>query len=156
MKGKVLIYWASLLPLHFWNSSRATSEKSIWGAWSNLSTTHFCAWEILWTDQTISGYKGWWFSTSWGDTLDLVWAVTFITSPSASLSSSALTIYVNICLGFLTSVLDRNSFNHKWLSTISTFHVLPWAWWCSDSVLERLGINTNKHLENLFISLLTL
>lgn len=53
----------------------------------------------------------------WGDTLDLVWAVTFITSPSASLSSSALTIYMNICLGFLTSVLDRNSFNHKWLST---------------------------------------
>lgn len=35
---------------------RMPSEKSIWVAWSNLDTIHLCAWERLWTDQTVSGY----------------------------------------------------------------------------------------------------
>lgn len=115
MKVKIMIYWASLLPLHFWNTTQDASEKSIWVAWSSLGTIHLCAWERFWTDQTTLGYKGWCFSI-WGDNLDLSELQPLLQVFLFSLKFSPNFIYVCMCFVFLMSMSD-NIFYHKWLST---------------------------------------
>lgn len=85
------MYRASLLPLHFWNTSQDTREKASQEL-GLILVQHTCVPERDFGQTKLYQVtKDEALAPPQSDTLDLVWAVTF-TSPSALHSSSALYI----------------------------------------------------------------